>query len=127
MKIVQSLWSKPAQPSGGWKNHAGHWPDPRFFWCSWVLSTQWAFKHYGQVELVTDDEGARWLIDKLKLPFTTIRTDLQSVDVPPRIWAFGKIIAYSLQTEPFFHIDGDVYLMGKLPEKYETVDLLCQF
>ncbi|MGA2439455.1 MAG: DUF6734 family protein [Tepidisphaeraceae bacterium] len=127
MKIVQSLWSKPAQASGGWERHTGHWPSPHFFWCSWVLSTQWAFKHYGNVELVTDDEGARWLVDRLKLPFTSVRTDLHSLDVPESLWAFGKIAAYALQKEPFFHIDGDVYLMGKLPQKYETVDLLCQF
>jgi len=127
MKIVQSLWSKPADASGGWEYHGGHWPHPAFFWCSWVLSTSWAFKHYGQVELVTDDEGARWLIDKLKLPFTSVKTDLQSLEVPAHLWAFGKIVAYAAQKEPFFHIDGDVYLMGRLPQKYETVDLLCQF
>jgi hypothetical protein len=76
---------------------------------------------------VTDSEGVRWLVGKLKLPFTTIRTDLDSLDMPGEFWAYGKVVAYGLQEEPFFHIDGDVYLTGKLPKKYEKAALVCQF
>jgi len=127
MKFVQSVWSKAAMHSGGWHQYHGHWPSPRYHWCSWVLSSCWAQKHYGNLELITDNAGAHWLVDQLKLPFTSVRTDLEKINVSPRLWAYGKIVAYSLQQEPFFHIDGDVFLMGKLPAKYESADLVCQF
>jgi hypothetical protein len=127
MKIVQSLWSAPAQKSGGWQNHSGGWPQARFFWHSWALSTGLAFKHYGNVELITDAEGARWLVDKLKLPFTSVRADvLENLDAPPYLWAFGKVVAYRVQKEPFYHIDGDVFLGKKLPERYEQAEIVCQ-
>jgi hypothetical protein len=128
MRIVQSLWSVPAQASGGWEHHRGGWSEAKFFWHSWALSTHWALKHYGNVELVTDAEGARWLVDRLKLPFTSVRADvLEKVDAPGHLWAFGKIVAYAAQQESFFHIDADVYLMGKLPDRYEQAAMLCQF
>jgi hypothetical protein len=126
MKIVQSLWSEPAKKYGGYLRYHGRWPHPRLFWYSWVISTAWAHKHYGVVELVTDNEGARWLVDKLKLPFTSVRTDLENLGVRGELWAYGKIVAYATQQEPFFHIDGDVYLDGRLPQRYEKADLVCQ-
>jgi len=127
MRIVQSLWSKPAADFSGYAQYHGRWPHARFFWLSWVISTGWAHKHYGDVELVTDTEGARWLVDKLRLPFTSVRTDLNTLAAPPKLWAAGKIVAYSVQREPFFHIDGDVYLTGKLPARFESAELVCQF
>jgi hypothetical protein len=126
MKIVESLWSKPASSYGGLRRYNGRWPEPKFYWYSWVISVGWAHRHYGNVELVTDNAGARWLVDTLKLPFTSVRTELESFDLPGWMWAAGKIVAYSLQEEPFFHIDNDAYLAGRLPDKYEKADLVCQ-
>src|ERR1700722_12962477 len=127
MKIVQSFWSKPASSQGGLEAYTGNWPRPRAFWHAWVLSTCWAHKHYGRVELVTDNQGAAWLVDKLKLPFAAVRTDLEQPAVPTGLWAYGKLVAYSLQQEPFFHIDGDVFLSARLPAEYEQAQLLCQY
>ncbi len=53
--------------------------------------------------------------------------ELNGLDVSPELWSAGKIVAFSAQREPFFHIDGDVYLTGTLPPSYEGVDALCQF
>jgi hypothetical protein len=52
---------------------------------------------------------------------------LEGLGAPAHLWAFGKIAAYAAQSEPFFHIDGDVYLGAKLPERYEQAQIVCQF
>jgi len=61
--------------------------------------------------LVTDTEGARLLVDKLGLRFTTVMTTLTALDdADPEWWVLGKLWAYRAQTEPFVHLDNDVFL-----------------
>jgi hypothetical protein len=35
----------------------------------------------------------------------------------PDFWNLGKILNYSLQEEPFIHLDNDLYLWSALPER----------
>lgn len=49
--------------------------------------------------------------------------------VTPRLWAFPKLYAMAQQTEPYLHVDGDVFLSKDLPplpefrvQNQETVD-----
>lgn len=41
-------------------------------------------------------------------------------------WALAKVKAYSLQTEPFLHIDGDIYLTQPLPQSITEARLIAQ-
>ena len=51
-----------------------------------------ARRHYPTTCLVTDDEGARLLIDGLRLPFARVSTALNALrDEDPEWWALGKI------------------------------------
>ena len=41
-------------------------------------------------------------------------------------WAYGKIVTYSLQNEPFLHVDNDIFISDKFPEKIEKAELVGQ-
>ena len=122
MKIVQSFWT-----NGGLTNTYG-WLSPEYHWMSWALSVLQLRQFYDEVELVTDDLGKHILIDVLQLPYTSVRTDLQTAmtGYPKELWALSKIYAYSLQKEPFLHIDGDIFIWKRFEERIEKAALVAQ-
>src|SRR5687767_10805394 len=105
MKIVQSFWSLPysdATAPGSLSRFGGGWPHPIFNWLSWTLSCLKFREHYKQVELITDLEGKKILIEGLGLPYTQVSTELENIrSVNAKVWAFGKIYSYALQRKPF--------------------------
>jgi len=125
MKIVQSFWSKPAL--AGPQAHRSGWPDKRYNYFSWALSALQFKKYYNEVELVTDEAGYELLIDKMKLPYTSVQVALDRLNGYDKdLYAIGKLYAYSLQDSPFIHADGDVFIWEKFPGELETSDLICQ-
>jgi hypothetical protein len=42
------------------------------------------------------------------------------------LWAHPKLLTYSIQNEPFIHVDGDVYIFNRLPAEYESAELIAQ-
>ncbi|MGN6601366.1 MAG: DUF6734 family protein [Ginsengibacter sp.] len=130
MKIVQSLWTKPLfkkdnlhkldRSDGGWQNRS-------YNYMSWALSCLQLKKIYGKVELVTDAVGYDLLINKLKLPYTSISVALDQLnDYHHDLWALGKIYTYLLQEEPFLHVDGDIYIWEKFSSEIESAALVAQ-
>jgi len=85
--------------------------------CFLSLSVEYSKKFFEEVELVTNDYGKRILVNKYKLPFTSVNTALNKLDIHPDLWAFAKIVSYSIQKEPFVHIDLDVILWEKIPSR----------
>ncbi len=82
---------------------------------------------YNNVELVTDDIGKKILIDELKLPYTSVRTDLENIkELSEELWAMGKLIAYSVQNEPFLHVDNDVFIWKPFNEMILSSDFIVQ-
>ncbi len=45
---------------------------------------------------------------------------------PKELWALAKIKAYSKQSEPFIHIDGDVFIYSKFEERLHNSQLVAQ-
>jgi hypothetical protein len=130
MKIIQSYWTKPnfrpPQILEGPK-HRAEWLHQKYLLMSWALSCLQLRTFYHEVELITDDIGKSILIDQLDLPYTNVDTTLNDLDnISPDMWAYGKIMAYRIQTTPFIHIDGDVYIWEKLPQRLEAADLIAQ-
>lgn len=130
MKIVQSYWVKPSLKKD---NHSfstrnrGGWVDKKYNYMSWALSSHQFKKYYSDVELVTDSLGYDLLINKLELPYTSVKVCLDQLnDYHPDVWALGKIYAYSIQDEPFIHADGDVFIYKKFDEQLEKAHLVCQ-
>lgn len=121
MKAVWSFWTKPY--FAGWTRWYTNWHH----WLGWGLSVYAARRHYPETSLVTDDEGARILVDKLQLPFDHVSTALNSIDNQNSDWwTLGKLEAYRCQREPFVHIDADVFLWKPLSAEVEEADVFAQ-
>lgn len=123
MKIVQSFWSGNKKDIN---NNYG-WYSARYNWLSWILSCNQLIKFYDNVELYTDDFGYDVLINKLKLPYTKVHVVLNELDKYHNdLWAIAKIKVYSLQDEPFIHIDGDVFIWDRFPKSFINSNLFAQ-
>jgi hypothetical protein len=67
------------------------------------------------------------LIDGIGLEFESVSTELDGLEFyDPTWWALGKLWTYRLQTEPFVHIDSDVFLWKRLPERLEKAPVVAQ-
>ena len=107
MKIVQSFWTAGKDAT----NYNFGWLSPLDHYLSWILSCNLLRKQYNHVSLVTDQQGYHILVEELGLPYTEVDTCLDSlVEYKSHLWALAKIKAYSIQREPFIHVDGDVFI-----------------
>ena len=93
---------------------------------SWALSCLSLREHYDEVELYTDSAGYHILIEVLQLPYTKTHVIFDDFQCLPHHWALSKIKTYSLQTEPFLHIDGDIYLPKALPKETSISSIIVQ-
>jgi hypothetical protein len=122
MRAVWSFWSKPF-----WTHKRHTWCEPRHHLLAWGLSLKLARRHFAKTQLVTDTPGKAMLIDRLGLEFDDVRIDLDGLhDADPGWWALGKLTAYSLQQEPFVHLDTDVFLWKALPPSLIAAPVLTQ-
>lgn len=124
MKIIQSFWSGKINHIT--ENNFG-WVSSKYNLLSWILSVNQLRKYYEDVELYTDALGAEILIDRLKLPYTKVHVVLNELDGYHRdLWAISKIKTYSLQNEPFLHVDGDAFIWSAFPDDLMRAQLITQ-
>jgi len=122
MRAVWSFWSKPMKTNNSWA-----WLTQKHHLLSWILSVKTAHQHFQELSLVTDDEGAKMIVDGIGLEFDYLSLDLNSLDEhDPGWWALGKLCAYRAQEAPFVHIDTDVFMWNPLPDRMLTAPLLAQ-
>jgi hypothetical protein len=122
MNAVWSFWTKPYL-----HERRSSWYRDWHHWLAWGLSVYTAAQHYPETCLVTDDAGARMLVDRLQLPFRHVSTALNGIaSEDPEWWALGKIEAYRRQTEPFIHIDTDVFLWKPLAPEVTSAGVFAQ-
>jgi hypothetical protein len=110
-KIIQTFWLSNTQKEG--LLNEGGFVSPEIHYMSWALSCLQLLKFYPEVELHTNTAGKEVLIDLLGLPYTKVHLSLETKFIKnllPCMWAYCKIHTYSLQKEPFLHIDGDVFI-----------------
>lgn len=121
-RAVWSFWSKPFQT-----DRKSFWFSEKHHLLSWVLSFERARQLYPATVLITDDDGVRMLIDGLGLEFATVTTELNALKTQdPDWWVSGKLYAYRSQTEPFVHLDNDVFLWKALPERMLSAPIFAQ-
>lgn len=121
MKIIHTFWTKGYENKhfrGGWLSDETH------FMC-WALSCLNAKKTYGEIELYTDKIGYELLINKFKLPYDKVHlvfdNNIFIESISPELWSLSKIYTYSLQNEPFIHIDGDFIFWTKIDVDYNII------
>lgn len=124
MKLVQTLYLN--QSANPFRDGLG-WAAPEYHLMSWALSYLQLSKFYNKVDLYVNSAAARLLIDILKLPYNQVnlKHDHFSI-VDNRLWALPKIFTYSLQEEPFLHVDGDVFIFDKLSSSLLSQPLIAQ-
>ena len=122
MKIIQTFWSSGRNPL----EHSFGWPHAEYNLMSWTLSCLSLREHFDRVELYTDKRGYEVLIEKLHLPYTQVHVIYDDNLCLPQHWAYAKIKTYSLQTEPFLHIDGDMYFPKPIPQEILGAGLVAQ-
>lgn len=122
MKAIQTLWcgDRDLETSPFWWLHA------EYNLMSWALSCMSLKEQFGKVTLYTDSRGARMLADRLGLPYDEVVVCFDTFDCLTCHWALAKVKTYSVQTEPFVHIDGDIYLPRPLPGKVTGARLVAQ-
>jgi|ERR1035437_137739 hypothetical protein len=129
-RIVQTLWTKPVFESGTseFQNRFhGGWLSKKYNYMAWTLSCLQFRKYYDQVELVTDKKGKELLVDKLGLPYTNIKVELDCLNqYPNSLWTLPKIYCYKIQSEPFIHTDGDVFIWEKFDDDIISARLISQ-
>ncbi len=124
MKIIQTFWSGNLENDSHLKISAG-WLSPEYNWMSWALSCLLLRRHYEHVELYTDRIGKKVLIDILQLPYSDVHIVFDdSFKIHPKLFSLAKIYTYSLQEEPFLHIDGDVFLWKPFPDTFLDAELI---
>lgn len=110
MKLVQSFWSKPFTDN----SRFDEWRNKLYMFGCWSLSSLVNKPHFTSNELITDDYGADLFINKLGLEFDNVDLSLNEIDHPAYDWWMGKQKAYSVQEEPFVHVDNDLIMFKPL-------------
>jgi len=124
MRIIQSAWAcnRPSllTTSLGWLS-------PEYNLMSWALSCLQLKKYYPELVLYCDNVSAKMLVDTLKLPYSDVVCNLDSLNIyHPQLWALPKISAYSQQEKPFLHVDGDVFIWKEFENSLLKGGLIAQ-
>ena len=122
MRIVQTFWTAGRNPL----EYSFGWLRPEYNLMSWALSCLSLREHYDEVALYTDEQGKHVLTDLLHLPYTEVHVVYDEYLCLPQHWAYAKIKTYSMQTKPFLHVDGDVYLPKPISEDIISSPLIAQ-
>lgn len=118
-KCVYTYWASEGNESAGFNSTK----ELAFFLS---LSVEYAKKNFKTVELVTNTAGKKLLIGKYKIAFTNVSTALNGLEVHDDLFAYAKLKTYSLQKEPFVHIDIDVILWEKIPANISKSKIFFQ-
>jgi hypothetical protein len=91
-----------------------------------ALSVFCASRYFKEVQFISSDWGIE-VIKPLRLPITSYSNKLNELKtVSKHFWAYGKLLAYNEQTQPFVHLDNDVFLWKPLPDRILNARLCFQ-
>jgi len=107
--------------------HSFGWAAPEYHLMGWALSCLQLHKLYGKITLYTNTQAENLLIDVLQLPYTDVHLTHDKLNlIHPDLWALPKIYTYSLQQQPFLHIDGDVFVFESFDSDLLKGELIAQ-
>lgn len=122
MKICQTLWCAHKDLL----NDPFGWYSPQHHLTAWAYSSLKLKELYPSVELFTDSQGAKVLIDMLDLPYTKCHVAYDDLRCNPCLWAYPKIMTYRRQEEPFIHVDGDIFVWERFDDNLMNARLIAQ-
>lgn len=124
MRIIQTLDFLP--DGNGVPAKCGWYSSPHHL-MSWVLSCLQLNACGYNPTLYCNAYAAEILIDGLGLPYGEVIISHGDFNVSHKsLWALSKIYTYSLQTEPFLHVDGDVFVFEPFEEGLLASGLIAQ-
>lgn len=113
MKIIQTYYSfnnlnNPMLDRGSFYT-------PTFQWMSMALSCVLLKRHFKNVSLYCNREAIDFLKYELKLPYDHFIEigPIPQEYIDSNLWAIPKLYTYSLQKQPFIHVDIDWYMFEK--------------
>lgn len=123
MNILMSLWTKPCT-----NGKAHGYSTVENMVNSIILSSNVIKKKYDNIIFYTDKLGYEWIEPFLdQLPFSKIEVVMDEINwLDDNYWSLGKMYVYSLQKEPFLHIDNDVFIWEKFTDEMLSKDFLFQ-
>ena len=124
MKLIQTLYigthKDPFHDPFGWV-------APEYHLMSWALSCLQLHKIYGNITLYANSKAAYILIDTLQLPYTKVHLAHDELTlIHSDLWALPKIYTYSIQEQPFLHIDCDVFVFNQFDCNLLNAELIAQ-
>ena len=106
MKYIHSLWSTPSMKDNFDNKYDTKYLTKNFY--SYLFSALLIKKMGYEIELYCDNRA--YEIYSL-IPYNKIHiVDFDSDGVSSKFWIWGKIKTHMLMTEPYVHIDGDVFM-----------------
>lgn len=131
MNIVQSFWTHPLSYHGASSSqpYCGGWLSEKHHAISWAFSLAQLRKFHPhlKIELLTDQAGYSWLINRIGLEYDEVKVEMDVLNKYENIfWCLGKVYAYSRQEEPFIHVDGDIYVWQALDRLMAGKKMLVQ-
>lgn len=121
MIAIYSYWDT----TGDLTKSAGNWSNPKFMLYSLVHSVKKSKEHFGYAKMITTS-SCKEIFESLEI-FDEVTTELDNIaHYPKSLWALGKIYAYSIQTEPFIHLDNDVQLEKPINDNLLKKDVVVQ-
>ena len=91
-----------------------------------ALAITCASKHFPEVQVISTSWGVD-VFKQLGLPITSYSNKLDEIKGISRFfWAYGKLLAYCEQKEPFVHADNDVFMWDPLPDRILNAYLCFQ-
>lgn len=103
----------------------GGFLDYEAYASSIILSMMLAKENIGRIELYTDTVG-KALIDRLGLDVDAVHVVYDDFDYPHPLWVASKLLTFSVQQEPFIHLDLDAYLWSPLPKRLSGAAVVAQ-
>lgn len=89
------------------------------------LSSNLLRQHFPKIKLICNEIARYFIIEKLKIPFDQVDLSVQHLE-NHHIWAAGKLKSYSIQNEPFIHIDHDAFVYERFPYRILNAQLVAQ-
>jgi hypothetical protein len=126
MNIIQTYYNKKVSTYG--LNLTGGYLYPEINWLSIAYSCLLLKKNNSSKKLILygNEDVVKLLIDTFQLPYDKFVVLRDLGIYADWFYCWPKIATYSMQKEPFVHVDTDVFMWKPMPRHLYNADLVAQ-